>query len=972
MIRAKHNPDRHAPWIGVVGLVFTVLLNGCGWFAEHSPRAALEASWQRANHCLVLVPFSVPEGAAARTLRFDRRTLRTHRLYLQSRSNDEDYVYVDAGGGIQREGRVIGQVEEYGELFLAGEHVTLFADGRRITMPGTEWQIFWESTEESAPQLTSGLHPRVAVADGFMRYDLGAPPCEQVIGDMALSQHGGGMARDEAEVHSYDFQRAVNPFTVRGSGGGELLYGQPSWAEYLGEARFYLGVPRTGHITDGNTVPTNTDMLVVQGSKTGRQIGFGWVGSERRFCLVSRRSGQPWQVLARDEGPRPPLTDWVRVGIAIRNGCQVEGWLDRRRVLTKTLGQFIGGPFRVVVGMDPVELDDVRIRSLPLPPEPAQPLLVTSRAFAGKQHKNKADPQQFGEWAEGQGTFVHFVEHGDDLAVGIRTRRPLIGPWEYRSQAYDERFGELPVGSYRFVITAADIERPLPGNGTVLASFQATRDKAGWTVELPNWQQDAPLFPLRFRRTADGDLQILRAGRWVSTGLKASGSVRLGIARRRSPDGILVAPRAEHHSIYCRNLRNEFFEETPADWSWVDGSFRMDARWACQNQWNFLACGSTEVPMMVSKRRFDGAQVHEYFVSQRPVMPWDAGDTTFSYDPDADRQNKFHILISNEGWYVRHDLNLSFCCDGRNPLSGYAVLFAADDNQETRLVRRGKVVARTSDPSLLFPKGGGFGVVHYFWRRISVWKQGGRIRVWIGNQSAFDYTDPEPIPGGHIAFWSVRNGFAVTKADSLAESVSWEPDVLYVPPEGPDTSGWVPLRRDALRARADGDGATRFTRTTGTGFGAVRFTFQSPLVLDEAPILELPITVAKNTALNLHVQTTAGSYLVQVNGPLGDTKALLTPDFEQGECFRLPTLSEADVRSRYLISESTYAKNLLHCDLRRGIARLHGTAADVRILSLTLGNSSNADYLLAGVGKNEAGAWFTVGRPRFQSEEAKP
>jgi hypothetical protein len=78
------------------------------------------------------------------------------------------------------------------------------------------------------------------------------------------------------------------------------------------------------------------------------------------------------------------------------------------------------------------------------------------------------------------------------------------------------------------------------------------------------------------------------------------------------------------------------------------------------------------------------------------------------------------------------------------------------------------------------------------------------------------------------------------------------------------------------------------------------------------------------------------------------------------------------VRSRYLISESTYAKNLLHCDLRRGIARLHGTAADVRILSLTLGNSSNADYLLAGVGKNEAGAWFTVGRPRFQSEEAKP
>jgi hypothetical protein len=253
-----------------------------------------------------------------------------------------------------------------------------------------------------------------------------------------------------------------------------------------------------------------------------------------------------------------------------------------------------------------------------------------------------------------------------------------------------------------------------------------------------------------------------------------------------------------------------------------------------------------------------------------------------------------------------------------------------------------------------------------------VWKQGARVRVWVDNQSVFDYTDPEPISGGHIAFWSVRNGFAVAKADSLADSVSWEPDVLYVPPEQPNASGWLPLRRDALRATETDDGTVRFTRTTGTGFGAARFSFRSPLSLDEAPILVLPITLASGTALNLHVQTTAGSFLVPVNGPLGDMKALLTPDFEKGECFRLPTLSEADVRHRYLISESTYEKGILRCELRRGIARLRGTTADVRILSLTLGNSSNAGYLLAGTGKNMAGAWFTVGRPRFQAEEAAP
>ncbi|MBT7161254.1 MAG: hypothetical protein HN904_00675 [Victivallales bacterium] len=974
--RYRLRPGRRAGayrWRVLIPVSLALLLVGCEWSDRSSARDGREERWQRQGRCLVQIPFQVPASAAARTLRFERQALKTHRLYLRSRTDRDDFLYIDYTGEMWRRGESVGHLRRWGELVLAEDRVTLYVDGHRITQPTATWNVYWETTEENAPPLTSSLHARTEVTDGFMRHVLASAPCKQVEGNMALAQHGGGMARDESEMHSYDFQRAANPFSVRGSGGGALVYGEPTWTEYLAEARFYFGIPKTGHVVDRNTVPTDTDMLVSQGNKDGLQIAFGWVGIERRFCLLSRQGDAAWEVLARHQRGRPPLTNWVRIGIAVRDGCRVEGWLDGARVLRTTLDERLTGPCRVSTGAGLVELDDVRIHSLPLPPPAPQPLLVTSRAFAGKQEKNKADPTQFGQWATGNDTFRPFLAPREDGGgAGIRTRQPLIGPWQYDSRPYDESLGELPPSRYRYLITQASLDTPTPGSGQILARLDAVRDAKGWTLNIPGWKQDKPLFPLRFRRTEQGQIEAQCAGVWTATGLRATGSVRLGVVRLRSREGILVAPRPKHHRISCDNLYNEFFEEAPTDWAWLDGAFRMDARWACQDQWNFLACGSTGVPMMVSKRHFAGEQLHEYFVSQRPVMPWDAGDASFQYDPDSDRQNKFPILIANEGWYIRRDLNLSLCSDGRNPLSGYAILLGADDNQETRLLRKGVVVARTSDPAFLFPTQAGFGVVHYFWRRISVWKKQGRLRVWINDRPAFDFTDPEPIPAGHVAFWSVRNGFAITKASSLAESVSWRPDVLYVPPVVAAANGWTALATDATRVvQTEGDNVT-FARTSEAGFAAVRYHLRPSLTLYETPVLELPLKLDAGVALNLHVHTSVGSFLVPVTAPSTGMKALLTPDFERGECFRLPDLTESVVRTRYLLTETDFSQGRLRCDLRRGITRLRGDTKGVRLLSLTLGNSSNKDYLLAGALGDPSTSHFTVGKPVFRTEESAP
>lgn len=947
-----------------------LVLVGCGWL--DSPRARLESQWVRENHCLILVPYAVPAEAAARTIRFDRDTLLTHRLYLRSTSNGADYVHIAVDGMVERAGRTLASLREHGELVLAEDRVTLYVDGIRLTEPGADWQIFWEATAETPPPVGTTLHPLVEASDGFMRHDLVSPPCNRVEGEIALAQHGGGLPRDEEEARSFDFQRAVNPFTVRGSKGAWLLYGEEDWAEYLAEARFYFGVPKTGLTVDTLTLPTGTDLLVVQGRLDGLQVGFGWVGSERRFCLVERRGDGPWRVLARHGGLRPPLTNWVRLGVSVRDGCRLEGWLDRQPVLSALLDERVVGPVRMVLGEELAEFDDVRLASFPLPPDPPQPLLALSRSFAGKEQKKNADFDQFGQWAQGSDTFARFLENEEGrLAAGIRTRLPLVGPWEYQSRAYDERLGELPAGEYGFQVLQASMEDGKPAAADLLAGFAARRDARGWTLDGPGREEREPAFQLRLRRTADGTLEVRADGAWETLARGVEGSVRLVIRRERG-EGVLVAPRPEHHRILCHNLHNEFFEEAPVDWVWTDGAFRMDARWACQDQWNFLACGSTAVPMIVGKRHFAGEQVHEYYISPRPAMPWDAGDGSFHYDVAADRDNKFATLVANEGWYVRRDFNLSFCSDGRNPLSGYAVLFGADDNAETRLVRRGEVVARTADPAFLFPTASGFGPMHYFWRRFTVWKNGPRIRVWVDDQPLFDYTDPEPIAGGHLAIWSVRNGFAITKVSSQADEISWRPEVLSVPPLTAAASGWAPMAVDELRVAEETGELTTFTRTVGSGFGAVRFTFPEPLALPEATVLELPLEVPGGTALHLHVHTSAGSFLIPVTAPLGGMKTLLTPEFEKGECFRLPTLDEETIRQRHLLAETTVADGRLRCELGRGIARLRPGAKDVRVFSLTLGNSSNQDYLLAGHGQNQAGSRFSVGLPCFQAGGPKP
>jgi hypothetical protein len=216
-------------------------------------------------------------------------------------------------------------------------------------------------------------------------------------------------------------------------------------------------------------------------------VAFGWFGTQRAFALAERQGDGQWHVLQRYGKARPPLTNWVRLGIGVRRGCLVEARLDGQLVLQQELTERVAGPFHLVASGGTTEWDDVRVRSYPLPDPAWTPICVRSANFSTKQRKNRSDPRQFGEWSRGQDAFRIGVARDAKLGLlrRITTSRPLLGDWRYESVPYSGRLGEFPDGRYRFEILPE--KRDLPGTpqDEVVAVVDATRSPEGWAVVDP-------------------------------------------------------------------------------------------------------------------------------------------------------------------------------------------------------------------------------------------------------------------------------------------------------------------------------------------------------------------------------------------------------------------------------------------------------------------------------------------------------
>ncbi len=906
-----------------------------------------------ARESLHLLPF--PTSREPVSVRLRRADLERYQIYARDTSRDSCFL-IDGGGKASLDGADLALVAREVHVHLGRSRTSLYIDGERVDADLTGYELFYLTSRLEPPADVARSYPEIDIADSFMRNDLfDDGNWRSVSGEWRLSKRGAGLVKVEARGHlsSAGIARTVNPFSVRGSGDGMLTYGEADALGYRVEASFYFGDPQTSQVRDTGVLPGS--FALVQGRPEQGQVAFGWDAAVARFAISEFVDGE-WKTAATWRDLRPPITSWCRLALEVDDGYRARAYLDGVRVLEHDCRRFISGPPHIRAGIDLIEVDDVRAFSLgsgdPRPPE-EEPLFVRSTNFAVKDF-TVHDEFQYAKWARGDAIYRRTAE-GDVKFITSTSAVP--GDVRYTSVPYDAGAGELADGAYVFrLLEGSALGSKTPGKQRELFSLKARRAARNWTIEDERYPtvNGKTASALRISRLAElGNRPAVFLDRWVPIAEAVEGFVHVSVGCDTR------MPSATHHEFRGPNIANELFEEAATEWNWTEGKFRMAARWACMSAWNFMACGGTGTPWMAGKKTFWGDQSHDYFMSIRAVQPPDGGDENFHFDEHEDRKAEHITLRENHAWYNRHNLNFAFCTDGVNPMSGYAVVYAARENTRNYLLRKGKVVAENSR-NLMPGHRTNWGAVHWKWWDFRCALSGGRVVVMLNDEVLFDFTDESPLDGGHVGFFTARSGFIVAKIASMAERIDRDPFFMWVDAPSDDepvNSDWHPLVRDNVRIERSGRGV-RVTSRIGGGALAMRHHC-GEVDLAERPLLTFPLAIAPRTAVNLFLSISGRAYVVGLNdSPLTMTKALLTPEFESGEMFQLPYVDIGPGSPHYLGEIAVAGK--LRLDLQ-ALLKDKGVAAPYRLDSVTIGNSSEEGFLNFGATANRRGAGYRVG-----------
>ena len=795
--------------------------------------------------------------------------------------------------------------------------------------PAKGWEAFEVVPPKRAPSATRKKVYEFEVADGFMREKFAEDDGWKIVaGQWQLNKYGGGLAAENPAGH-----RTVNPFSVVGRSepgkSGTLAYDTPPshGDSYIAEARFYFGGAGTALDTTALRRPIPT-FLIAQGEPDGLQAGFGWwsekPGAPARWSLCYREKTARWTVL-KSWAKRPPRCTWTRVGVAVADGHTLVAMLDGRELGRGDVARMVRGSFHVHTGLggQEIEFDDVAARPLiSKPTKRGQPIYVKSRNFAGKALSN--DPAQFNYWAKGTNCFIRAWENDPKLGLTCRAtvRLPLYGDFTYRSTP------NLRNGDYRFVVLKKFNPRKAnkePAAADTVAEFAFSKSDRGW---LPAAGEGIPAFTLEFGRRA-GQLVIKDGKKWKPLGAACEGPAHLMIV----PPGYFIP---EHHNIYSKHTWNELFEQAPTQWYWRDGMFGMNSRWSCQPDWNFMAGQSHALAAFFSKAAYYGDQEFECFMSLRMAVPEELN------------------------YYIRHSLCVSFCTDGLNLDSGYTLIFSGERNTRTFLLKRGKEIASTTNPRFLMPTGASHLNVHYKWWNFDLKKADNRIVAKLNGGTIFDVADPDPIDGGHQAFWSVANGFVVARVNTIAQKRVEQPQKalrLWTEKE----HYWKPLYPDAVITR-ETDRGIEAKNPGGGGNFAVRTNTRADL--SKTPVLEIPLRLDPDAKVNLHLEIDGRPWLIRISGPVREMEHLLTPTAEMVPVLGRPVLRNAALDA-VLLGKAAPSGGVLRIDLGGMLMKRGVPITGTRQIALTIGNTSNAGYLLAGFGGNHAGTTYCAGRPKW-------
>lgn len=628
---------------------------------------------------------------------------------------------------ILRRGSWLGIIQQQ-QLIFSEELARI--DGERASLKtGNGWTVKQQELQPLEP---------VFFTDDFMRVENDQWAAQ--VGDWVLANAWQHDVKSQV-MSMVDPGAAQNPFAMVGSITGDspawstALAGKNSWDDYSFSAA--IQPPADGAVGLLCNMDDAGHGLLLRWSQAGER------GAEGNSLALYQFDNGKRTLLANSPGGAIP-EQWFKLTItsSLREGVQVAVDGTQRLALPHP-PSVRGGIGLYSESKSGVIFDDITVVGHGLDADVLADILLQR---VNSRFQNDAE---MSAWSKTQSEWQPMP--------GIRNQ------WRHRFDYYGDQWVIAKLTPVR--VAVSQLQLILCGDGVTATSgyrAQITRSKEGeinYTI-LRNEEKLAEMAGEALTNGESYDIEFRRIGNQLI--LQLDGETLLEIADAKPLTGLRPSYRAEGGFSTVRDVLvigkqvlDYTFNSAPVDWI-GDGHWLSTIRWSCAPQWSFLGGWRRGDAVLWHKKKFTGDQTFQAYLGLKMEYP---------------RQKQ----IYEERF---RDIAITICGDGKNPRSGYAVIFGAPDlqgnpNRRTVLLRNGIEVAST--PQFMPQKTYG----HHTWYDMVLQKHGSEINfsvkylsknMWWGGDPGREitvtlkYTDPQPLEGGIPAIWSSNNGITIARS----------------------------------------------------------------------------------------------------------------------------------------------------------------------------------------------------------------
>jgi hypothetical protein len=466
-----------------------------------------------------------------------------------------------------------------------------------------------------------------------------------------------------------------------------------------------------------------------------------------------------------------------------------------------------------------------------------------------------------------------------------------------------------------------------PKSSVILGATRRHKD-AGYRVDIGEGMAEVALFRQGERVAAEAvpgkngqKLRVSRTGARIEAAI--DGKTLLTYEDKKpilgstiGVSGLLLADVA----VESPNVVEDYFNGAPRDWHVMSGMWEVMNRWMCDPRWSFFGGRSDDLCAVWSKRRQEG----DCFLGAHVGV----------------------MMLEMRGGYENmRDVGLTICGDGRNLDSGYTAIVGAASNSVTVLYRNGQPIDSTRYVGALLPRsssGNELYSQHRGWVHFRLTKTGSIVRLYVWDQEVLSYADPDPLPGGYAAVWSVQNGLLIGKV-RLAATRIHAPDPMPFLRDYPAFTDHVLTNEDnSARVAIEPNGSTH-TVTNRIGGGTFAVALR-PRVFSafERPKLSFDVKLDPEAKIDLYLTCHGIDYRVRLTGPETDTGTAAR---------RLGSFDGVEADGQW---------HTVSFDLLAALRKLHADDDLLMVWRPTLANYANDKYLFAGFGGNSAGTSYQL------------